>query len=147
MRERHVNAKLHRVSSHNLGHVVAVRVDGVGVIPWEVSGVRTKTAPVGNVVAQRECWELSPLTVVKKDAHRERGRKRRVVKSRKKNVIRSVAGHKLIEQRWRDVCIQAGHKARAWADELGIDILEAGTVAPERILGLRLPGIMDITEC
>jgi len=68
------------------------------------------------------------------------------VKSRKKNVIRSVAGHEFIEQRWRDVCIQAGHKARAWADELGIDVLEAGTIAPERILCLRLPGIMDVPE-
>ena len=68
------------MSADDLGHVVAVGVDGVGVIPWEVSGVGTKTAAVGEIVPQRNCRELSTLAIVEKNAHREGRRKRRIVK-------------------------------------------------------------------
>ncbi len=47
-----------------------------------------------------------------------------------KNVVRGVAGHELVEQCRRNIGIQASHKAAARADEVGIDVFEAGAVAP-----------------
>ena len=63
----------------NFGQVVAIGIDGVGVIPRKVSGISGKATTVRDVVPQRNCREFSTLAVLEKDAHRERGRKRRIV--------------------------------------------------------------------
>src|SRR5579862_8587229 len=62
-------------------------------------------------------------------------------------MIRGVTGHKLIQQRRRDVGVQPCHKACAGTDEVRLNVLETGcTVAPKRIRNNRAPRIVDIPE-
>ena len=61
-------------------------------------------------------------------------------------MVRGVAGHKFVKQCRGDIGVQPGHEAGSGTDEVGIDIFEAGTIAPEGILGLGLPEIMDVAE-
>ena len=52
LRGREISAELKGVIAENLGHVVAVRVRGVGVVPGEVAGVLAEAAAIGSVGLQ-----------------------------------------------------------------------------------------------
>ena len=62
------------------------------------------------------------------------------------NVVGGVAGDKFVHQRGSNVGVQARHKARARPDEIRVNIGEAGAIAPQRVGGDGLPGIVDIAE-
>ena len=62
-------------------------------------------------------------------------------------MIGGIAGHELIQQRRRHIRGQARDEAGARANEVGIDVVEAGgSNAPERIGHYGLPGVVDVPE-
>ena len=61
-------------------------------------------------------------------------------------MIGRIAGNEFVEQCRRDIRVQPGHEAGSGADEVGVDVLKAGTIPPEGIFRLGLPGIMDVAE-
>src|SRR5439155_8567843 len=90
LRKRSINAELQRVVANDLGDGIAICVNGIGVVPWEVPRVRAEAAAVRRVIAERDRGKLSAETIVEESSHRERRRERRVVKRVQENVVSRV---------------------------------------------------------
>src|ERR1043166_10285360 len=99
LREDGISPELQGMCADNLAHVVPVRISGIGIGPWEVTGVLAETASIGQVILQLNRRKFSPETVIKQKAHGERRGQRRIVQRRQKNMVARVACHEFIEQR------------------------------------------------
>src|SRR5690242_1327895 len=128
--------------AYDLRQVVAVGVDRVRVVPWKVPAISGETAAILRVVPDHDGRQLPAESVIEERTHGKARRKRRIIQRRQEDVIRGVARDELVQKCRRKVCVQPGHETRARPDEFRVDALETGTLAPQRIWRLRLPGIM-----
>src|ERR1700737_557051 len=138
--------------SYDFGHVVAVSIGWIRIVPGEISRITPKTSTISSISCERNSWQQSPESILEQGAHREPWGSCYWSTRRKQNVIGGVTRHEFIEQCGSNVCIQPRDKACAWTHEACGDVLEArqtavGVVSPESVRHHSLPRVVDVAEC
>src|ERR1700682_531049 len=64
LRKREIGTELQGMRADDLGHIVAIGINGVGVIPREVAGIGREPSPVRYVVPERNCRKLPAKAVI-----------------------------------------------------------------------------------